>query len=113
MVFFVFMGMFSVVRLLDSDYGSTSAEEALALTHMLEYVDIYSNSWGPRDDGQGIDNIPKLVEEALELGTTEVGAVCFYKSTPITSSLSLTIFMHVFIDSRATFLHLSLRQNYN
>ena len=86
MVFFVFMCMFSVVRLLDSDYGSTSAEEALALTHMLEYVDIYSNSWGPRDDGQGIDNIPKLVEEALELGTTEVGAVCFYKSTPITSS---------------------------
>jgi len=61
-----------VVRLLDDYYGSTNAEEALALTHQLEHVDIYSNSWGPDDSGETLDKIPKLVEEAFELGVTEV-----------------------------------------
>lgn len=30
----------------------TDETEARALTHALDHIDIYSSSWGPRDDGE-------------------------------------------------------------
>lgn len=64
-----------MVRILDNYLGSTSSKEAYALIHELEHVDIYSNSWGPADDGEGFDELPKVVEEALELGVTTVSTL--------------------------------------
>ena len=43
--------------------------EAEALVHALDDVDIYSNSWGPYDDGT-IDPIGPLLSQSLENGIT-------------------------------------------
>ncbi|XP_053382988.1 furin-1-like isoform X2 [Mercenaria mercenaria] len=62
------------IRLLDSVYGSTASDEASALIHRLENIDIYSNSWGPPDDGAGYDStdgISSIQEAALLKGVTE------------------------------------------
>ncbi|XP_053383148.1 furin-like protease kpc-1 [Mercenaria mercenaria] len=62
------------IRLVDSVYGATPSEEASALIHQLENIDIYSNSWGPEDDGAGFDpsdGISSIQEAALLKGVTE------------------------------------------
>lgn len=45
--------------------------EARALTHKLDTFDIYSNSWGPNDDGATMELIGKLGAKAIEKGVTE------------------------------------------
>ncbi|XP_052778133.1 furin-like protease kpc-1 [Mya arenaria] len=61
----------AAVRLLDSYIGATSSMKALAITHKLDYVDIYSNSWGPSDDGENISPLSNVLEEALKTGVTD------------------------------------------
>ena len=39
---------------LTADY-TTDAEEADALGHARESIDVYSNSWGPEDDGKRLE----------------------------------------------------------
>lgn len=57
------------VRMLD---GSVSdAVEAIALAFNVARVDIYSASWGPKDDGQTVEGPGKLAGEALERGIRE------------------------------------------
>lgn len=51
------------------------------MTHELDVVDIYSNSWGPSDDGNDVDEIPTLVHEALEYGVTEVFKFLFLQQS--------------------------------
>lgn len=59
------------IRILDQNYGATDADEALALTHELSSIDIYSNSWGPSDDGTSFSELSSIQEEALEKGVNQ------------------------------------------
>lgn len=47
----------------------TDADEAAALNHDLKYHDVYSSSWGPKDDGMSIDGPGRLAKKALRYGT--------------------------------------------
>ena len=49
--------------------GTSDRTEANALVHALDDVDIYSNSWGPDDDGT-ISPIGPLLSQSLENGVT-------------------------------------------
>lgn len=46
--------------------------EAEALNYGLDIVDIYSASWGPRDDGRSIEAPERLASEAFLHGIKEV-----------------------------------------
>lgn len=54
------------VRILDGTV--TDALEAEALTFNNNYIDIYSASWGPNDDGSTMEGPRKLALEALQTG---------------------------------------------
>ncbi|KAG8184759.1 hypothetical protein JTE90_019355 [Oedothorax gibbosus] len=57
------------VRILDGPV--TDVQEAIALVHALDYVDIYTASWGPNDDGKTTAGPGKLAKLAFEKGVTE------------------------------------------
>ena len=46
--------------------------EARSLTYVNSIVDIYSNSWGPRDDGVTIAGPGNLTRSALQSGVNKV-----------------------------------------
>ena len=50
--------------------AGTDANEADALSRDSQQIDIYSNSWGPNDDGQRLEGPGPLTEDALEHGIT-------------------------------------------
>ena len=54
------------LRLMDGKV--TDLQEALALTYGLHKVDVYSASWGPKDDGKHMAGPGKLTLQALKEG---------------------------------------------
>lgn len=54
------------IRLLDGHV--TDSKEAMALSHNLTCVQIYSNSWGPSDDGQTSERPGTLATQAMLTG---------------------------------------------
>lgn len=56
--------------MLDGRVTDSTEAEAIAFNH--KYVDIYSASWGPNDDGQTVEGPGKLASKAFELGIKEV-----------------------------------------
>lgn len=54
------------IRMLDGDV--TDAVEARSLSHALDYIDIYSSSWGPEDKGVKVDGPGRLAKIALKDG---------------------------------------------
>ena len=50
---------------------SLDESEALALTHRLEDIDIYVNSWGPSDDGNTLGHIGPLATFGIGKGVSE------------------------------------------
>jgi subtilisin family serine protease len=58
----------SGIRLI-SDY-TTDAQEAAGLTYHSEANDIYSNSWGPNDDGRRLEKPGRLTLRAMEEAVT-------------------------------------------
>jgi subtilisin-like proprotein convertase family protein len=58
----------SGIRLLSSPSGSTDAEEAFAMIYKFNENMIYSNSWGPMDDGHTVQGPGTLAMKALEHG---------------------------------------------
>lgn len=42
--------------------------ESMSLLHNIDYIDIYSGSWGPSDNGQVVDGPKRLASQALERG---------------------------------------------
>ncbi|KAL5008750.1 hypothetical protein ScPMuIL_014331 [Solemya velum] len=56
------------VRIMDSEKNVTDAQEGDALIHELDTVDIYSNSWGPDDDGIGYEGPSLYVRDAIAQG---------------------------------------------
>ena len=51
---------------------ATNADEAAALTYKLDVHDIYSNSWGPADDGATLAPLNSAQQAALTEGVTKV-----------------------------------------
>lgn len=54
------------------DGSVTDALEADALTYENQYIDIYSASWGPTDDGKTMEGPHKVCKQALKTGTEKV-----------------------------------------
>eukprot|EP00035_Acanthoeca_spectabilis_P021494 m.438547 g.438547 ORF g.438547 m.438547 type:complete len:950 (-) comp18255_c0_seq1:61-2910(-) len=54
------------VRMLDGDV--TDSVEAHSLSLAPQHIDIYSNSWGPNDDGRTIEGPAALAQKAIEDG---------------------------------------------
>ena len=52
--------------------AGTDMNEATSLTFENDIVDVYSNSWGPFDDGSTVSGPGTLTNIALEMGTTQV-----------------------------------------
>ena len=59
------------VRLL-SDTVQFDSMEARALGHESQKIDIYSNSWGPGDDGMIVEGPGPLTSAILRRGVTHV-----------------------------------------
>ena len=55
---------------------TTDAQEASGLSHNRQSIDIYSNSWGPSDDGATVGGPRTMTSQALMEGSTEVKYLC-------------------------------------
>lgn len=53
------------------DGPMTDAQEAMSLVHAIDKVDIYSASWGPRDDGKHMSKPGILARRAFFKGVTD------------------------------------------
>ena len=58
------------VRMLDGEVSDYVEAEALSLRP--DYIDIYSASWGPDDNGKVVDGPAKLAREAFVTGVLKV-----------------------------------------
>lgn len=54
------------------DGQATDVLEGSSLSFQSEYIDIYSNCWGPKDDGKTFGKPGKLAQEALMQGALKV-----------------------------------------
>lgn len=72
----------AAIRLLGED--ANDVQEALALSHRLDLVDMYSCSWGPSDDGRTVEGPSVLTNATLAFGTRRgrggKGALYIYAS---------------------------------
>lgn len=50
----------------------TDGVESRALSHRRDYVDIYTVSWGPSDDGKTLDEPGTVTKKALKDGALKV-----------------------------------------
>lgn len=55
----------------------TDLVEATALSYNRDYIDIYSASWGPDDDGKTVDGPGFLALKAIEDGIKYVLIITF------------------------------------
>lgn len=53
----------------------TDRIEGSGLSYGRDLIDIYSASWGPKDDGKTVDGPGRLAREALERGVKEVNYI--------------------------------------
>ena len=61
------------IRLLSS-LGQTDVMESMALGHLPQEIDIYSNSWGPTDNGALVDGPGPLTRAVLKAGIKMVSS---------------------------------------
>ena len=59
------------IRLVGGDCERTDNLEADSLSHRLDLVDIYVNSWGPADDGNILGRMSTLTLAAIEAGISQ------------------------------------------
>lgn len=74
---YVFVFIYVGVRMLDGDM--TDVVEAQSLSLRQQYIDIYSSSWGPDDDGRTVDGPGPLARLALESGIRKVSVCTFWQ----------------------------------
>lgn len=60
------------------DEMATDALEAKALSYERDYIDIYSNSWGPDDKGFEVVGPDRLTQLALKDGAEKVKNEMFF-----------------------------------
>ena len=69
------LGLFFLgLRLLDRN-GRTDIEEAVALSYASDIIDVYSNSWGPLDNGSNVSGPKTLTKLVLKMGVSEVSII--------------------------------------
>ena len=83
---------------------ATDMEEAQALSYERDIVDVYSNSWGPFDDGYTVEGPRPMARRVLEEGTRKVRT-----SLSLSLSLSLT---HTHTHAHSLTLSLSLTHSH-
>ena len=66
---FITHNIFAGIALLGAN---TDMNEERSLTFENDITDIYSNSWGPPDDGNVVAGPGQLAKMALEIGVREV-----------------------------------------
>ena len=54
---------------------ASDADTARALSHATNLIDIYSNSWGPNDNGLAVEGPGPLTQRALKHGAEKVTKV--------------------------------------
>ena len=59
------------IRLLGNT-GVSDTQEANALSHLNNYIHIYSNSWGPSDDGMTVQGPGSVLKMAIENNAASV-----------------------------------------
>ena len=64
--------LFKGVRILRSEDLLTDELAAKGLGFRQNYVDIYSNSWGPEDNGHEVAEVGVMTEEVLSQGAFKV-----------------------------------------
>lgn len=64
------------VRMLDGDV--TDAIEAWSLGLARDFIDIYSSSWGPDDDGRTVDGPGPMAKKAFREGNHQLGLRYFF-----------------------------------
>lgn len=78
----------SGVRMLDGRVTDHLEASAIAFNHT--YVDVYSASWGPNDDGKTVEGPGPLATKAFEKGITEVSIhhfiQCLYMISKVRNS---------------------------
>lgn len=60
------------MKIFDNYFGLNDYGESLALVHSLDVNDIYSNSWGPSDNGEIFEAPGPLAQASLERAILEV-----------------------------------------
>ena len=60
------------VRIVDGKV--TDVQEATAMSRNIDKVDVFSASWGPKDDGGHLEGPARLTRRALQDGVTMVSA---------------------------------------
>ena len=60
------------IRIFDDRVRLTDARQAFALSHELDKIDIYSNSWGPGDTATEVEGPETLTQRAIERGIKQV-----------------------------------------
>jgi furin len=70
------------IRMLDGEV--TDLVEATALSYNRDYIDIYSASWGPDDDGKTVDGpgflALKAIEDGIKYGRRGLGSIYVWAS---------------------------------
>lgn len=73
MLFLILRILLTALRLISTP-GATDMDEAEALSWQDGTVDIYSNSWGPIDDGYSVAGPGTLLQMAMKRSTQIVRA---------------------------------------
>lgn len=63
------------------DGKATDALEASSLGFQLQYIDIFSNCWGPKDDGKTFGKPGPLAAKSLKRGAemVDITNLCLFK----------------------------------
>lgn len=70
------MNSFKFVGIVLLDGKTDDEMEARALINANTLVDIYSGSWGPKDDGMMVDGPGVMTQMAFEVGALKVTKMC-------------------------------------
>ena len=73
------------VRMLDGDV--TDAIEAWSLGLARDFIDIYSSSWGPDDDGRTVDGPGPMAKKAFREGNHQLRLKYFFYHNGIFSRM--------------------------
>ena len=65
---FVHLSFSTGIRIFDVNVPSNDAGQAFALSHELDKIDIYLNSWGPGDTATEVKGPETLTQRAIERG---------------------------------------------
>ena len=69
--------------------ATTDLIESLALSHKNDYIQIYSSSWGPVDNGFTVDGPEKLLRHVFETSVKQVGIIGRYLKAVLCSLITL------------------------